>query len=140
MTIGERIRHYREERRLSLTQLSSSCGIRQESLTRWEQDYLQPNSQNLVKLSAALGVPVDWLLGTKGKYTKYNLDLSIGEKVLLKRGLRTRKQFISDCCITMPALAAIENGKIKTLHASTLIDLSTITGMSVDWLLGIRRK
>lgn len=140
MTIGERIKHYREESEMSITDVCQACKIHPESLSRWEQDYLQPNAENLIKLSSVLGVPVDWLLGTKGKYTRYNLALSIGEKVRLKRGNKTRKEFTYGYFITSAALAAIENGKTKNVHTSTLIDLSGMTGMSVAWLLGLHKN
>lgn len=140
MTIGERIRHYRTERGWSIKELSEKSGINPSHLYRMEKGKKTPSEETLIKLNRALDVSIDCLLDTAGEYALHDLDLSIGEKVRMKRGNKTGREFIGDRWIARSSLQRIEKDEFKNLYAPTLIDLCAMTGMSVDWLLGIRRK
>lgn len=140
MTIGERIRHYRTERGWSVKELSEKSGVSRDMLSRWERDKRMPASKSLVKIGRALDVSLDAILGTNGEYTEDNLDLPLAWKVWKLHGKQSMVNFIGDCWTTTRTITLIERGKTTNVHIPVLIDLCAMTGMCVDWLLGIRRK
>lgn len=65
MTIGKRIKQARQAQSLTQEALSDKCGwgrVRQR-ISIYERGQSNPGSNELIKLSNALGVSTDWLLG-----------------------------------------------------------------------------
>ncbi|PFA68221.1 transcriptional regulator [Bacillus sp. AFS015802] len=61
--IGERVKKYRQEKRMSMTELAEKAGVAKSYLSSIERNLQQnPSIQFLEKVSAALGVPMDALL------------------------------------------------------------------------------
>lgn len=63
MDYGERIRTAREARGLTQFDLGVMIGRRDGDVSRWERGVLLPKVATLVEISAALGVPLDYLAG-----------------------------------------------------------------------------
>lgn len=63
MDYGERIRAAREARGLTQFDLGVMIGHRDGDISRWERGVLMPKIATLVNISAALGVPLDYLAG-----------------------------------------------------------------------------
>ena len=61
--LGARLRQARETRGLTQAGLSRLTGINQPTLSGYQTGRRTPNAANLVKLSRALQVRSDWLLG-----------------------------------------------------------------------------
>ncbi|RBP04763.1 helix-turn-helix domain-containing protein [Rossellomorea aquimaris] len=61
--IGERVKKYRQEKRMSMTELADKAGVAKSYLSSIERNLQQnPSIQFLEKVSAALGIPMDALL------------------------------------------------------------------------------
>jgi len=63
--IGERLRDLREEKCLSLYELSKRTGISKSALQRWENDLCDIKASYLKTLAIFFDVSVDYLLGLK---------------------------------------------------------------------------
>jgi len=62
-TIGERIRRYRKAKGLTQTELGDMVGLSQRLMTYYETQGGSPSADLLARFSAALGVPMNVLLG-----------------------------------------------------------------------------
>lgn len=65
MNIGENIKKYRKEKKITQKQLSELCGIPVISIGRYERGERNPNIDILTKMATALQVPIDVLCGLK---------------------------------------------------------------------------
>ena len=61
-TFGERLKKYRQEKRLTQQDLADLLGVSNKTVSRWESDGGYPDVSVLVPLARALGVTVDDLL------------------------------------------------------------------------------
>ena len=77
MTIAERIRLIRQQRKLSQTELAEKSGVNLKSLSRYELGSSVPPADLLKQISDALGVSADALLSDD--------QISIKDKELLKK-------------------------------------------------------
>jgi transcriptional regulator with XRE-family HTH domain len=60
--IGLRIRERRRELGYSQQQLAERMGATQPRISAWEKGRREPGYDNLLRLTSALGVTVDWIL------------------------------------------------------------------------------
>lgn len=72
MNLGERL--YRERRKLGLSQenLANQIDVSRQAVSKWEQGASSPDLNNLVALSKALNVSIDYLLGVDKTSPKSN--------------------------------------------------------------------
>ncbi len=63
ITIGEKIKYLRNEKRLTQKELASNLSITIPTLSHWECNYQEPSSRDLVTLANFFDVSVDYLLG-----------------------------------------------------------------------------
>lgn len=61
-TIGTRLRHQREEKKLTMNQIQELTGISKGNLSGMENDKNKPSVSALLSLSQILGCSIDWLL------------------------------------------------------------------------------
>lgn len=61
--IGTRIRKYREEAKLSQTQLATQIGVTNSRISNWEQGLNRPDADMLAEICKALNVSPSLLLG-----------------------------------------------------------------------------
>ena len=64
MTFGERLKSFREAKRLTQEQLASEIGVAKTTVTGYERGNRKPDVEKIKKLASALGVSGDELLGT----------------------------------------------------------------------------
>lgn len=62
MSVGQRIRAYRKQRRLTQEKLGALCGVTAGAISSYENGVTVPKRRVADKLAQALGVPVDRLL------------------------------------------------------------------------------
>jgi transcriptional regulator with XRE-family HTH domain len=67
MSIGKRIKQSRKEKNLTQTQLAKQVNVSSQVISNWEREYTSPNNDDIARLSKALEVSADFLIGTKGK-------------------------------------------------------------------------
>ena len=78
MTIGEKIKAFRKERKLTQAKLSELTGIAEITIRQYEAGKYKPKTEQLIKLSAALGVSVHVLapdIYEKYTFNKQELEL-----------------------------------------------------------------
>lgn len=63
MTLGNRIRNRREELRLTQNEIAERTQLRQNYISRIENDKFEPTATVIVLLAKALDMPVGELLG-----------------------------------------------------------------------------
>lgn len=63
--IGNRIRKYREEAKLSQTQLAEQIGVSNSRVSNWEQGLNRPDADMLAEICKALNVSPSLLLGVQ---------------------------------------------------------------------------
>lgn len=61
--LNEKIRSIRLAKKISQVELAQMLGVTKQSVSNWENDNIQPSIDMLVKISKALNVSCDYLLG-----------------------------------------------------------------------------
>lgn len=64
MSIGERIKIKRKEKKLTQAELGKLVSASSQVISNWERGYTQPSSDDIKRLSIALDTQSDYLLGT----------------------------------------------------------------------------
>ncbi len=59
----QRLKELRLKKGLTQTELGEKVGVKQNTLTNWENGKREPSFENLVKLADLLDVSLDWLFG-----------------------------------------------------------------------------
>ena len=61
--INERIKQLRKARSMTQVELASGLGVSKQCVSNWENDYIQPSIEMLIKLAEFFKVSTDYLLG-----------------------------------------------------------------------------
>jgi transcriptional regulator with XRE-family HTH domain len=92
--ISERLKEIREKRGLSKKELALKIGVSPSTITRYEKDGRIPKLTILQKISEALNVPINYLLG-KEEDIKIGTSLSIEDlSDLPEEAIRSIQEFI----------------------------------------------
>ena len=59
---GDYLKELRVKNKLSQEKLAEKLGLSRQSISKWEQGYALPDTDNLLKLSELYGISVDTLL------------------------------------------------------------------------------
>jgi transcriptional regulator with XRE-family HTH domain len=92
----ERLKHARDLRGLSQTQLATNAALPASSVSHFESGARKPSFDNLKRLAGALSVTTDYLLGRSDVRDQHKLsseDLKLTEQfvdMLLKRGAQKK--------------------------------------------------
>lgn len=70
MTLGSRLKKARERKRYTQMQVASILGISNGTLSGYERNYRDPDTDTLIKLSELYDVELNWLLGKDNKNKK----------------------------------------------------------------------
>ena len=65
MTIGEKIKHLRSERKLSQEKLAEELNVSRSAVAKWEADGGIPEIDNLMRLSSIFDISIDELVGNE---------------------------------------------------------------------------
>lgn len=65
LTVGERIRRLRRQRRWTQAELAVEVGVVRKTVAEWETDGYLPRSVRLFDLARALGVSMDVVMGER---------------------------------------------------------------------------
>lgn len=74
MTIGERIKEVRKNKGFSVRYLSEQSGISRSTISRWENNQLNPSEDKLKKIIQALGISVSQFWEEPLGYVKTQAD------------------------------------------------------------------
>ena len=81
MTLGNNIKKYRKEAKLTQVELAKKLGVEQNHVHRWESDKIIPSLETIKKLALSLNISIDGLLFTEEERT----NLNISDKDLIER-------------------------------------------------------
>ena len=70
MSIGQNIKAFREERRLTQDQVAEALGVSFQAVSAWERDEYRPDTEKLIRLAEVLDVSVSALAEEKHKVFK----------------------------------------------------------------------
>lgn len=71
--LNENIKSLRLSYNLSQVELASALGVSKQCISNWENDYIQPSVEMLLKIAKYFNVTTDYLLGLTGDNT-VNMD------------------------------------------------------------------
>ncbi|MBJ6362139.1 helix-turn-helix domain-containing protein [Paenibacillus sp. GCM10012307] len=78
VSLGARLKKAREQKRLTQMEVAQNLGISNGTLSGYERNYRDPDTNTLARLATLYGVSVDWLAGAKTE----KKDLSNEEMIL----------------------------------------------------------
>lgn len=67
------LKHLREEKRLSQSELARRIGVNQTTIARWEEDNRVPTIDNAVDVATVLNIPLEKLLGVDLRFDNAEL-------------------------------------------------------------------
>ena len=95
MTLGEKIKKYRQARGLSQEQLSEKLSVSRQAVTKWESDKGIPDIHNLQAIAKLFNVSLDSLLAMDEKIGSIVLKEEIDIEKYKKTGKARSKYDIS---------------------------------------------
>lgn len=92
MTFGEKLKHARQNAKLSQEELAAKMNVSRSAIAKWETDKGMPDIQNLKSIAYILDVSIDYLLDDGSR-----LDLTVmREAIDLSKYGKGRKKVIKD--------------------------------------------
>lgn len=151
--LSYRIKTARHRKGLTQGKLAESLNKSRTTIVNWEAGYVRPDKYNLSLIAATLDVSVEWLLDTSNddvESMEMKIDVSepqemtnaqkIGAKLRYyrkKKGL-TGEQVAKYLNVSRMTISGYETGS-REPNFETIISLSELYDMSVDYLLGINK-
>lgn len=86
MTIGESIKFYRKQNKLTQKQLANMCNLAEITIRQYEADKYIPKIGNLQKISAALNIPLTTLMDVNNDYAWNDLAIDFPNAPVFTRG------------------------------------------------------
>lgn len=86
MTIGESIKFYRKQNKLTQKQLANMCNLAEITIRQYEADKYIPKIGNLQKISAALNIPLTILMNVKGDVPWTDIAVEFPNAPVFTRG------------------------------------------------------
>ena len=134
---AEQLKTLRKINGLTQKELAENVGVQQGAINKWESKQTEPNIEKLVKLADYFDVSLDYLMGGKMKNITEEFSLCL-KKIRMKRKL-SQKQIAEELKISQQQYSNWEGG-IITPNAETLVRLADYFDVSVDYLLGRKKK
>ncbi|MCT0449921.1 helix-turn-helix domain-containing protein [Lactococcus lactis] len=134
---AEQLKTLRKINGLTQKELAEKLKIKQNSYSDWENGKSEPNIEMLVRIADYFDVSLDYLMGGKMKNITEEFSLCL-KKIRMKRKL-SQKQIAEELKISQQQYSKWEGG-IITPNAETLVRLADYFDVSVDYLLGRKKK
>lgn len=77
---GDYLKKLRTENKMSQEALAEKLGVSRQSISKWEQGYAVPDTDNMLKLSKIYGLSVDYILNCGEETTSDSTDKNIVAK------------------------------------------------------------
>ena len=145
---GNRIRELRKKSGLTQEALGKKLGVIKQTVSSWENNISEPNSEILSKIAAIFNVSIDYILGneskTAGKSTHhffffFDDMLKNTFMIRLKRAIENKGITISEFLNSSPLDKINAQLYLNGDHEPSLedlIDISHYLETSIDYLLG----
>ncbi|MDG4982873.1 helix-turn-helix domain-containing protein [Lactococcus lactis] len=134
---AEQLKTLRKINGLTQKELAENVGVQQGAINKWESGKTEPNIEMLVRLAECFDVSLDYLMGGKMKNITEEFSLCL-KKLRMKRKL-SQKQIAEKLMISQQQYSKWESG-IITPNAETLVRLADYFDVSIDYLLGRKKK
>lgn len=134
---AEQLKTLRKINGLIQKELAEKLKIKQNSYSDWENGKSEPNIEMLVRIADYFDVSLDYLMGGKMKNITEEFSLCL-KKIRMKRKL-SQKQIAEELKISQQQYSKWEGG-IITPNAETLVRLADYFDVSIDYLLGRKKK
>lgn len=72
LNIGESLKRHREEANLNQSQLARQTQIKQQNISRWENNTHFPNILDCIRLATFYGISIDYLVGFENEDGTHN--------------------------------------------------------------------
>jgi transcriptional regulator with XRE-family HTH domain len=128
--MGDKVRALRDEKKLTLDDLSRQLDLSVAYLSEIEVGARTPSVQTLQKISRFFGVPVSLFLQTQGKL------LTTGKKIRIAREARglTQKQLAGASDVSPGLIAQLEAGKVQP-SLKTIERIASALAVSTCYLI-----
>lgn len=70
MSLGNRIKEFRQGKKMSQEKVAELVGVSRQAVTKWEADQTAPSTENLFKLADIFGTTVDMLIASDERTTQ----------------------------------------------------------------------
>lgn len=129
--IGKKITSLRKEKNLSIEELSQKLNIDSKTIVNWEKGDMNPEIEDLVKLSELFDISTDFLLekSDKRKFTYYEKEVKPERTIELYH-------VIAILFLTLSSLTIITFVIVSLVESRMYFDLNTNTiyeGISAYW-------
>ena len=112
MTLGEKIKFARMQKKISQAELSEKAGTHQKNISKYEKDLVVPSAVTLKNMADILEVTTDYLLGSGSETT-------IRDTALLKQFREVDHLVDSEKNALMTVISAfIRDAKTRAAYAS----------------------
>ena len=64
--LNEKIKQLRQASNMTQVELANALGVSKQCVSNWENDYIQPSIEMLIKIAEFFKVTTDYLLGLSG--------------------------------------------------------------------------
>lgn len=95
MTIGESIKYYRKQNKLTQKQLAKLCNLAEITIRQYEADKYVPKIGNLQKISAVLNIPLTKLMEVNGEVPWADLATDYPDSPVIQRGENLSVAFLT---------------------------------------------
>ncbi|MBG9772382.1 helix-turn-helix domain-containing protein [Brevibacillus laterosporus] len=113
-SLGNRLKQARENKHLTQMHVAKKLGISNGTLSGYERNYRDPDTETLSKLASIYGVSVDWLTGitddpSSRKDTQgFTPDAEEIKKILASLPSDKRKYFLEQISVLAAGIRAME--------------------------------
>lgn len=145
MSIGEKIKYYREQKGFSQMELGLYSGINNKTISSYETNRQSPHSNNLTKIANALDISITQLYDLKIENQQYISDeeinsMSIGEILRYYRNLNklTQDELAKLCGISGEIIYSYETEKVEPFRI-TVNKIAQILDVNINQFIGTKQ-
>ena len=132
----------REERDILSKEMAKTLQVATSVYSEWENNKLSIPTERIYELSEFFAINADYLMGLSSKKIKIKTNKKLNNQLVARRVKETRlsmnltmRDLASKLNTSSSAISNYENNK-NLILSSFLIELSTISHYSLDYLLG----
>ena len=131
MSIGENIKKYRKNNKLTLKQLGELVGLSEQAIGQYERGDRNPSLEILIKIAVALDVSVNELMEDK------KLESDLGTRILECRKAKnfTIQDLANKSGLSFSYISMIENGLRDNPGYNTLKLLANALDTTIEYLM-----
>ncbi|MBO5353189.1 MAG: helix-turn-helix domain-containing protein [Lachnospiraceae bacterium] len=122
MTLGERVKKYRQMAGLSQEGLAEKLNVSRQAITKWESDSGIPDIDNLISLSKVMGISLDELV--MGEKEKDSSDIKRG--AITQRNKNSTLYLVSAICFLFACFCWLIYIILTISHGN---DVAAVVGM-----------